>query len=94
MSESETLRLRIRGKVQGVFFRASMQRQARDLGVAGWVRNVPDGTVEAVVSGPAPAVDRLLEWCREGPPAADVRELETEDAPAEEAPDPFEVRYA
>jgi acylphosphatase len=62
----------VRGRVQGVFFRDSVQEQARALHVAGWVRNCSDGTVEAVFEGPRPAVERLVEWCRTGPPRARV----------------------
>jgi len=68
----KTLRLQIRGRVQGVWFRESMRREAERLGVTGWVRNTPDGAVEAVVQGPAEAVDALIEWARSGPPMARV----------------------
>ena len=84
-SESLSLRLLIRGRVQGVSYRAWAVRQARQLGLAGWVRNRVDGSVEAVVSGPASSVREMIERCRRGPPAAAVRSVEesTEAAPAE-----------
>jgi acylphosphatase len=64
----KTLRLQILGRVQGVWFRESMRREAERLGVAGWVRNAPDGSVEAVVQGPDEAVDALIAWAHDGPP--------------------------
>ncbi|HUX30093.1 MAG TPA: acylphosphatase [Thiobacillus sp.] len=68
----KTQRLLIKGRVQGVWFRESMRRKAERLGVAGWVRNTPDGAVEAVVQGPAEAVDALIAWARSGPLMARV----------------------
>ncbi len=66
------IRAKITGRVQGVFFRQSTCEQARMLGLAGWVRNMDDGTVEMEVCGPKPKVDALVAWCHEGPPAAKV----------------------
>jgi acylphosphatase len=65
----------VAGRVQGVWFRDSTRQEAERLGVAGWVRNLPDGRVEAVYEGPDPAVERLLAWTREGPELAYVTEL-------------------
>jgi len=64
--------LRIEGRVQGVMFRDSARMEARRLGVAGSIRNEPDGTVSAEAEGEDAAVDRFIEWCREGPPPAEV----------------------
>lgn len=71
-----SLRLRIRGKVQGVYFRESTRAEAERLGVSGWVRNQPDGTVEAHLEGPASAVAALEAWCHRGPEGARVDDVE------------------
>jgi acylphosphatase len=68
----------VRGRVQGVFFRDGVQEQARALGVAGWVRNRAAGTVEAVFEGPRAAVERMIDWCRTGPPRARVDDVEVQ----------------
>jgi acylphosphatase len=68
----------VRGIVQGVYFRDSLREAARRLPVAGWVRNRSDGSVEAVFEGPLAAVERLVEWCRTGPPRAQVDEIDVE----------------
>lgn len=74
--------LRIDGRVQGVFFRQSAREEALRLGVTGWVRNLPDGSVEAVAEGPADAVGAFVGWCRRGPPAAKVVKVEVRESPA------------
>lgn len=71
--------LRIRGRVQGVFFREAMKDEARRLGVTGWVRNRKDGSVEALVQGEAGLVEAIIEWASRGPPAARVETLDAED---------------
>ena len=68
--------LRIHGHVQGVGYRNALHAQATRLGLAGWVRNRSDGSVEALVCGPADALDRLVEWSRRGPPAARVSHVD------------------
>lgn len=73
----------VSGRVQGVFFRQSTTRQARVLGVAGWVRNLPDGTVEAHVEGDAEAVEALIAWAHKGPPGARVDGVAVSDAEPE-----------
>ena len=66
----------ISGRVQGVFFRVETQRAAERFGVFGWVRNKPDGTVEAVFEGQKSVVDAVLEWCQEGPNLAVVENVD------------------
>jgi acylphosphatase len=71
-------RVVVRGRVQGVFFRAETGERARSLGLAGWVRNNPDGTVEAVFEGDRNRIDSILDWCRRGPSLAHVDDVEVE----------------
>ena len=66
----------ISGRVQGVFFRDTSRQQARLLQLAGWVRNLPDGRVEAVFQGEAAAVQQMIDWSHQGPPRALVEEVE------------------
>ena len=68
-------RVTVHGRVQGVFFRDTCRQIAEEHGVSGWVRNLPDGRVEAVFEGLPEAVDALVAWCHEGPPAARVDEV-------------------
>ncbi|HEU0282858.1 MAG TPA: acylphosphatase [Gallionella sp.] len=72
----KTLRLVIHGRVQGVFFRNSMRREAQNLAVAGWVRNRSDGSVEAAVQGETADVDAIVRWARHGPERAHVERVE------------------
>ena len=84
-------KVRIFGRVQGVFFRQWAVHQARELGVAGWIRNLRDGSVEAFVTGSPDAVATMVERLRHGPSGARVEDLTAEEAPAEEL-DGFSVR--
>ncbi|HUJ27372.1 MAG TPA: acylphosphatase [Myxococcales bacterium] len=72
MTRAELL---VSGMVQGVFYRGSAQEEAMRLGLLGWVQNLPDGRVEAVVEGPKEQVDDFIAWCRQGPPAARVEDV-------------------
>jgi acylphosphatase len=69
--------IRVAGKVQGVFYRASARAEAERLGLGGFVRNEPDGSVYAEAEGEKDALDRFLEWCRRGPPHARVDAVES-----------------
>jgi len=76
--------LKVSGFVHGVSYRANMAWVANERGVRGWVRNLPDGTVEAVLEGEKPRVDAVVEWAKKGPPRAVVRGVEVK---------PVQVRY-
>ena len=78
-SEAVARRVRVRGRVQGVFFRDSCRREASSRGVSGWVRNCSDGTVEAWFEGPPDAVEALVDWSRRGPSQAEVAGVEVSD---------------
>ncbi len=78
MSDLRRARVVVRGRVQAVGFRATAVSRARSLGVAGWVRNNPDGTVEAEVEGPRDRVELLVDWFRRGPRDAHVDEVRVE----------------
>jgi acylphosphatase len=81
----ERVHVTISGSVQGVGFRYATAHRARSRGVAGWVRNNPDGTVDAVFEGAPDAVEALIAWCRRGPTGARVDEVEVEvEAPSGE----------
>jgi acylphosphatase len=86
-------RIRVTGRVQGVCYRQSTVEMAGPLGLSGWVRNRPDGSVEALFEGERAAVDQAIAWCRKGPPRAVVDEVAVEwlDGPAECAG--FATRY-
>jgi len=87
MSDQETgpervrVRVVVSGRVQGVLFRDTCRREAAARDVSGWVRNAPDGTVEAEFEGRPDDVDAMVAWAREGPPFADVRDVATEPVP-------------
>jgi acylphosphatase len=77
--------VRVSGRVQGVFFRAEAQARAESLGVAGWIRNAGDGSVEAVFEGDEERVRSMIDWCRRGPSGARVDDVEVEkEAPTGE----------
>lgn len=89
--EPVAVRLRIRGRVQGVWYRGWMVDEARILGLAGWVRNRRDGSVEALIVGPEPALREMIAKCRQGPRSARVEDIEQtipDDLSAEELGDP------
>lgn len=82
----------VTGRVQGVAFRHYAEREARRLGVGGWVRNEPDGSVAVHLEGTTEAVASMLDWLRHGPPSADVERVGVTDSPMTGATS-FDVRY-
>jgi acylphosphatase len=85
MGARQTVRLRITGRVQGVWYRGWTVETARRLGLDGWVRNRADGSVEVLISGPEAAVQAMIWACRQGPPAARVDDIATTPGPAPES---------
>ena len=83
----------VRGRVQGVYFRASTRDRARRLGLSGWVRNCSDGSVELLVEGEKATLEQLVTWCHRGPPGAVVTDLNVEWQEATEEFVGFEVKY-
>ncbi len=73
--------IRVYGKVQGVWFRASTRQQARELGLSGFVQNMPDGSVYIEAEGDKEQLDALVAWCRQGPPLARVARVEVQQGP-------------
>jgi acylphosphatase len=85
------LRIRVTGKVQGVFYRASTKAKAKELGLNGWVQNAEDGAVLIEAEGEDLNLDKLVEWCQQGPGAAQVNGVETNEV-TPEGVNSFEVR--
>ena len=85
--------LNIQGRVQGVFYRQSAKETAVRFGLTGWARNCPDGSVAAVFEGEKEAVDTAVEWCRQGPPAASVTDIEVKYLDFVGEVEGFGIRY-
>jgi acylphosphatase len=77
-NDQERAHVRISGQVQGVFFRDSTRQKAEELGLAGWVKNLSDGSVEAVFEGPSAKVREMVGWCEEGPRNASVEDVDSD----------------
>ena len=85
-------RVRVSGRVQGVFFRDSTREKAQELGLAGYVKNTPDGDVEALFEGPTQSVEEMVRWCGQGPSHASVENVEANyESPGDDLTG-FEVR--
>jgi acylphosphatase len=85
--------IKVIGRVQGVYYRSTTREVAIELGLTGWVRNVPDGSVEIVVEGEKEKIEELIKWCRKGPPLAIVKNLEIKWEEYKNEFKSFEVRY-
>jgi acylphosphatase len=83
----------ISGGVQGVWFRASTKKQADELGITGWVRNTPDGCVEAVFEGDESQVNKMVNWCHHGPPLSKVEKVEIKNQNPTNGFKGFSIRY-
>jgi acylphosphatase len=92
MNDHTRAHVYISGRVQGVFFRDSTRQQARAAGVAGWVRNLHDGRVEAVFEGPRDAVQRVVQWCHSGPAYAHVTHVQVDWEPPTGQEQDFRIR--
>lgn len=92
-SEAARAQLRIVGRVQGVYFRASACQEAQSLGLAGWVRNCPDGSVELVAEGTRDNLGQLIAWCHRGPPGARVTEVSVQWQEPEQSFNGFVIRH-
>ena len=89
----KTLKVRIEGRVQGVCFRDYTMRQARAEGVTGWVRNCADGSVEALICGTDPALQRMLAWFEEGPPRSQVSAVKSQKLTPPRNFSDFQIKY-
>lgn len=83
--------MRVRGKVQGVFFRKSTEEKAKELGLKGWVRNESDGSVYLEAQGPEEEVRSLISWCHDGPPQAEVTQVSFSESALQTDEDDFTV---
>ena len=90
--DQDRAHVRISGQVQGVFFRDSTRQKAEELNLAGWVKNLPDGRVEAVFEGPSEKVKEMISWCEEGPQNAAVENVDADFEGAGGHLSGFEVR--
>jgi acylphosphatase len=90
--DRERAHVYVSGDVQGVFFRDSTREKAELLGLTGWVKNLPDGRVEALFEGPSERVREMIRWCEQGPPHAAVEDVDTEFEASQGDLKGFEVR--
>ena len=94
MSDKTRFHIFVSGRVQGVFFRENTRRKAKKLGIKGWVQNLPDGRVEAVLEGEKEKLDELIAWAKAGPMFARVDGVEILSEDYQEEFDNFEIKYS
>ena len=93
MQKKARVHLIIHGYVQGIFYRASTRETALSLGLSGWVRNMTDGSVEALFEGPVENLHDAVEWCRQGPPGAKVTRIDEKWSDSKAEFDSFEINH-
>ena len=93
MDGKKRVRLKISGRVQGVCFRMETQKAAASRGVSGWVKNLPDGRVEAVLEGDEPSVNSLVQWCGNGPALSRVEDVVLKEEPYSGEYSSFDITY-
>ncbi len=93
MKNKLQIKIIVHGMVQGVFYRASTQKTALGLGVKGWVKNMPDRTVHALLQGEHDILSQMITWCKKGPPASQVDHVETKRQDLTTEYDTFEIMY-
>lgn len=93
MEKQTQLHVLITGRVQGVFFRARTKEVADRLGVRGWVKNLPEGSVEAVFEGDAPLVQEMMQWCHQGPPLSVVDQIKIRSSGSPSGFKDFQIHY-
>lgn len=86
-------KLKIFGRVQGVFFRDYTQEKATELGLHGWVKNMPDGTVEALIQGAEPEIEKMIAWFHEGSPSSQVEKVDITWLEPADLAESFEISY-
>ncbi len=93
MAEKSAVSVRISGRVQGVFFRAETRKAAESLQVEGYVKNMPDGSVQALFQGSRAQLDEMLAWCRDGAPLSKVEGVDAQPVAIQPAIKGFQIRY-
>lgn len=93
MKNNKSIKVNIQGRVQGVFFRVYTQKAAIKFGLNGYVKNMPDGSVEAVIQGPEEKVDQMIEWCWKGSPMSAVTNVAVLPADHEQSYTDFDITY-